>query len=67
MSKHGLVRLTMARTWGKPFSLLGHRVSTEMSFCLEIHNFFEIGTPMTLEAHIFLCRPQIGMRFKAKL
>jgi hypothetical protein len=43
------------------FSVLGHKAITQMSFCPKI------GTPMTLEAHNFVCRPLIEMRSKTKL
>jgi hypothetical protein len=41
-----------------------------MSFCPGIPKLGEIpeiGTPVTLEAHNFLCRPLIEVRSKAKL
>jgi hypothetical protein len=41
----------------------GHGTNTQMSFC-EIP---KIGTPVTLEAHNFVCKPSIEVRFKAKL
>jgi hypothetical protein len=49
------------------FSMLGHRASTQMSFCHGIPKFPKIGTPRTLEGHNFLCRPSIEMRSEAKL
>jgi hypothetical protein len=52
-------------------SVHGHMASTQMTFCpgfpicsLEIP---EIGTPATLEAYNFVCRPPIEMRSEAKL
>jgi hypothetical protein len=46
------------------FFMTGHGGYTQMSFCLEI---LEIGTPATLKAHNFLCRPLIEMRFEENL
>jgi hypothetical protein len=60
------------------FFMLGHRACTQMSFCPEtpklgfpkfpeIPKILEIGTLTTLEAHSFLCKPLIEMRFEKKL
>jgi hypothetical protein len=42
----------------------GHMAITQMSFCSEIP---KIGTLATLEAHNFVWKPPIEVRFKAKL
>ncbi len=77
-SKHKLTRLTMARTKGKPppsplqYTLclaMGpapkcHFVAGLPSGNFEIPN---IGTPTTLGAHNFVCKPLIEMKSKAKL
>jgi len=42
----------------------GHRANTQMTFCLEIP---KIGILETLEAHNFVWRRPIEVRFKAKL
>jgi hypothetical protein len=46
----------------------GHEANTQMSFCrsgsLEIP---KIGSPKTLEAHNFVCKPLIDVKFEAKL
>jgi hypothetical protein len=78
MGKHGFTRLTTARTWGKPppsplqyFFCLAtgpapkcHLVLGLPSGSLEIP---KIKTPLTLEAHNFVCKPLIEVRFEAKL
>jgi hypothetical protein len=52
-------------------SMLGHGTITQMSFCLGTPKWEsripKIGTPMTLEAHNFVCRALIEVRFEAKL
>jgi hypothetical protein len=37
-----------------------HGTNTKVSFCLEIP---KVGTPVTLGAHNFVCRPPIEVRF----
>jgi hypothetical protein len=64
-SKHRLTRLITARTWGKPppsplFFMLGHRASTQMSFCpripkLGVPKFSKLGVPQ-LWRPITLCQ-----------
>ncbi len=51
------------------FFVPGHRACNQMSFCpgTLTPKILEIGTPTTLEAHNFLCRPLIEVRFKEKL
>jgi len=49
------------------FFMLGHGVYTQMSFCLGIPKIIEIGTPTILEAHNFVWKPPIEVRFKPKL
>ncbi len=53
------------------FYVHGHGASTQMSFSLGFPNgsfqISKIGTPVTLEAHNFVCKPLIKMRSKAKL
>jgi len=46
------------------FFVLSHEASTQMSFCPEI---LEIGIPVTLKVHNFVCRPPIEVRLTAKL
>ncbi len=46
------------------FSMISHGGCIQMSFCPKI---LEIGTFVTLEAHNFLFKPLIKVRFKAKL
>ncbi len=76
--KHGLTRLTMAQSWGKPppsplqYTLClvtgptpkCHFVSGFPSGSPEILN---VGTFMTLKGHKFVCKPLIEMRSEAKL
>jgi len=47
----------------------GQHPNVILSWDFQVRSFkiFEIGTPATLEAHTFLCRLSIKMRFKAKL
>jgi hypothetical protein len=53
------------------FFVLGHRASTQMSFCPRTSSgspeILKIGTPMTLAAHNFVCKPLIDVRSKTKL
>jgi hypothetical protein len=62
MGKHGLKKLTTARTGEATtfplivFSVLGHEANIQMSFCL--------GTPVTLDVHNFIYEPPIEMRSK---
>ncbi len=74
MGKHRFIKLTMAWTWGEAttfplivYSVLGHGTSTQMSFCLGSLEIPKVGTPATLGAYNFECRPPIEIRFKAKL
>ncbi len=55
-------------------SMPSHRTSTQMSFCLGTPTFpsgspeiSKIGTPATLQAHNFMCKPPIDVRSKATL
>ncbi len=77
-SNHGLTRFTTARTWGKPSpSPLYYTMCLPMGPAPKCHfvsglpsESFEIpkvGTPITLEAHNFVCRPPIKMTLKEKL
>jgi hypothetical protein len=78
MDKHGLRRLTMARTWGKPppsplyYTLcLAMGPTPKYHFVLGLPNgsseIPKIGTPATLESHNFVCRPLIEVRSEEKL
>jgi hypothetical protein len=40
------------------YFVLNHRTNTQMSFC----HFPKIGTPATLGAHNFMCRPSIKVK-----
>jgi hypothetical protein len=75
---HVLTRLTTAQTWGKPspsplsyFLLLtpGAVPKCYYSWDSQVRSpeFFKIKTAATLEAHNFLCRPLIEVRFTTKL
>ncbi len=51
--------------------MINHRVGSKCHFPqnsqVESPEILEIGTPTTLEAHNFLCKPPIHVRSKAKL
>jgi hypothetical protein len=51
--------------------MVGHRNNIKMAFCPVLSNgspkIPKVGTPMTLEAHNFVCIPPIEIRFKEKL
>ncbi len=52
------------------FFVPGHGANTQMSFCPGIPKCLEIlkiGTPATLEAHNFMCKPLIEVRYQTKL
>jgi len=49
------------------YSLHGHGVNTQMSFCLGTLGIPKVGTLATLGAHNFVCKPLIEVRSKAKL
>ncbi len=53
------------------FFMLGHRASTQMSFCPRTSSgspeILKIRTPMTLTAHDFVCKPLIEVKSKTKL
>jgi hypothetical protein len=74
MGKHGFIKLITdpdlreAITFSLiMYSMFGHGTNTQMSFYLGSPEIPKIGTPMTLEAHNFVCRPPIEVRSKAKL
>jgi len=48
------------------YSVHGHGTSTQMSF-FQANDIPKVGTPVTLGAHNFVCRPLIEMRFEEKL
>jgi hypothetical protein len=71
----GLTRFTMTQTWVKPppsplkyILCLSMRPTSKWHFVLGLLNrnpeIPRVGTPMTLGAHNFVCRPWIEMRFK---
>ncbi len=73
-SKHRLMRLTMARTWGKPppiplivFFVPHHEAYTQRSFCPKNPKILKIEILAILNAHNFSCKSLIEVRFKAKL
>jgi hypothetical protein len=49
------------------YSVFGHGISSQMSFCLETPKIPKIGIPATLGAHNFVYRPPIKMKFQEKL
>jgi len=53
------------------FYVPSHGANTQMSFCLETPKWDseipKIETPVTLEAHNFVCKPPIEVRSQAKL
>jgi hypothetical protein len=53
----------------KVFSVISHGATSKCHFVpgLPISEIPEIGTPTTLEAHNFLCRLSIRVKFKTKL
>jgi hypothetical protein len=78
MGIHELTRFTMAWTWGKPsFSPLLYSLclttGLHANFILfwdsqvKSPEIFKIETPATLEAHKFLFRPLIKVRFEVNL
>jgi hypothetical protein len=77
-NKHRLIRLTMARTWGKPSPsplyytmCLATRPTPKCHFVPRLPSgspeIPKIRTPITLEAHNFVCKPLIEVRFKEKM
>jgi len=78
MNKHKLTRLTTTQTWGKPplspllYTLcLTIELTPKCHFVLGLSNgspeIPKVGTPITLEAHNFVCNPLIEMRSQTKL
>jgi hypothetical protein len=77
MGKHGLTKLTMARTWGN------HHLPLYSIICawpwsqhpnVILPRDSQVGNPKilnwdsrNLEAHNFVCKPLIEVMFKAKL
>jgi hypothetical protein len=49
------------------FSMPGHEAYNQMSFCPESLEIPKIGVIANLEAHNFLCKPSIKLRFQKKL
>ncbi len=79
MGVHELIKLTMAKTWGRPppsplkyFLCLAIGATPKCHFPQDsqvrsLLEILEIGIPTTLEAHNFLCKPPIEVKFQAKL
>ncbi len=76
--KHGLTKLTTARTWGKsPPSPLQYTLCLATGLTPKCHfvpglpsgnpKIPKVGTPATLGAHDFVCKPSIEMKSKAQL
>jgi hypothetical protein len=49
------------------YFMLGHKISTQMSFYPWESQNSQNWTIETLEAHKFVCKPSMEMKFKAKL
>jgi len=75
MGIHKLTIFTMAQTWGKPspspYNILcdipqGLHPNGVFSWDSQIGNplILEIGTPVTFDAHNFLCRTLVQVRFQ---
>ncbi len=78
MGKHELTRFTMARTWGKPtpsplqYTLcMATKPTPKCHFVLRLPSgspeILKVGSPTTLKAYNFVCRPSIEMKSQAKL
>jgi hypothetical protein len=75
MGKHKFIRFTMARTSGSHY-LPHYSIFYAWPWGLQPNVILsqdsqvgspEIGTPVTLEAHNFLCKPLIEISYKEKL